>query len=537
MSLSSNKLLIVGWDGATWDYVDPMLKAGELPSLAGLLQAGARATLRSTVPPFTNIAWPALVTGRRPDHTGVYDGARTRTGSYERIPTNLVGYRGTPIWHWLNRFDRRTGVLNVPMTYPATPLDGYLISGFDSPKEAPDVASSPTFLEGWAQAGHPYTILHKEIALMDTQNPHQERSDLEAFVGGWEALTEDQGEFVAWVWEHDPVDVLFVVFSGTDSINHRTRDMAQIRRIYRATDRALGRLLETVDDDTSVCLVSDHGSTPAYRYVALYRILYDAGWLAFNPWIAARHLGWLPAQLRSRAQQAWERLPERARRLLSWPLLKVEPRLCEAYDNVDWERTTLYARSGMGPLYLNLQGREPVGTVGPEEYETLRAAVVDHLLDLRDPDGEPLFARVMRHEEVYPDTDPGDEPPDLIFEPARWSDHVITGYTTDPVVREIPDEREYGTHTPDGIFVLAGPNVAAGSTLDTADITDVVPTLLAHLEIPIPVSVDGKPLYEAFVTPPAVEHIDVEETTSTPASQVRKSPEVLGRLRALGYLE
>lgn len=149
------KLIVIGWDGATWDYIDPMLEAGELPNLAGLLQRGVRATLRSTIPPYTNVAWPSLTTGLSPEKTGIFDGARTRAGSYDRIPTNLVGHHGTPIWDWLNRFGQRTGVLNVPMTYPATPLDGYLVSGFDSPKEASDVATPPTLLKRWAQAGHP----------------------------------------------------------------------------------------------------------------------------------------------------------------------------------------------------------------------------------------------------------------------------------------------------------------------------------------------------------------------------------------------
>lgn len=531
------RIIVIGWDGATWDYIDPMLAIGDLPHLAGLLERGARATLRSTVPPFTNVAWPALVTGRRPDHTGIFGGARRKAGSYERLPTNLMEYRGVPVWHWLNRFGYRAGVLNVPMTYPAAALDGYLVSGFDSPTETADVASPPTLFDRWANDGHPYTVLHKEIALMDSQNPHQQRGNLEEFVSNWERLTEEQGEFVAWVWENDPVDMLFVVFSGTDSINHRTRDMAHIRRIYRAADRALGRILATVDDDTGVCLVSDHGSTPAHRYIALYRILHNAGWLSFNPWIATRHLRRLPAPLRSVVPQLWQYLPEPVRQLLSWPLLRIEPRLRETYSNIDWRRTTVYARSGMGPMYLNLQGREPTGTVAPAAYEEMRTAVSDWLLNLRDADGRPLFADVMRREDVYPDADPEDEPPDLVFEPARWSDHVITGYSTDPVVRDIPDEREYGTHTPEGIFVLSGPNVPAGRMLEAADITDVMPTLLAHLGLPIPDSVDGTPQEGAFTTMPALTYLDARQSISEGAVQMEASTEVLERLRALGYLD
>ncbi len=535
----SGKALVIGWDGATWAYIDPLLADGALANLAALLARGVRATLRSTIPPYTNIAWPSLVTGLGPAKTGVFDGARARPGSYEAVPTNLTGYRGIPIWRWANRFGLRAGVLNVPMTYPAAPLDGYLVTGFDSPRGSAEVAYPRDLLHRWAEQGHPYGVLHEEIALMDRQNPHQPRGELEDFVARWVVLTRGQGELVAWLWRAWPVDLMLVVFSGTDSINHRTRNYEQIARVYRAADEALGRILDAVDDRTLVCLLSDHGSTPAHRYIALYRALHDGGWLRFRPQVAERFWCRLPGPLGRGMPRLWRRLPDRARCALSWPLLRRDPRLAAAYDNVDWEHTQVYVRSGMGPLYVNLQGRQPQGTVPSTGYASLCDEVAQALLTLRDPEGRPLFGRVWRRDELYPGADPDDDPPDLVVEPARWSDHVITGYPSDPLVRPIPGAREYGTHTPDGVLVLAGPGIRAGAKLAPAQIVDVVPTLLALMGLPIPEGVDGRVLGEALAGVPEVRYVEgatTEESGTSVEYTDEEAADVLQRLRDLGYL-
>ncbi len=534
----SLKALIVGWDGATWKYIDPLLAEGRLPHLQALLAQGTRARLTSTIPPYTNVAWPSLVTGLRPDGTGVFDTARTAPGSYHPVPTNLTGFRGIPFWQWVNRFGLTTGVLNVPMTYPAHPLDGYMVTGFDSPLEGPHIAYPTHILDQWARSGHPYRILAREVELMARQNPHHPRDDLDAFTDAWVALTLEQGEWVAWALHEWPVDLLFVVFSGTDSINHRTHSKEHIARVYEAADRALGRILEHADENTLFALVSDHGSTPAYRYISLYRIFYDAGWLRFHPYVAPHFLRRLPSPFGPLLASWWERLPDRLRRLLSRPLLRRDPRLAVAADNIHWERTRAFVRSALGPIYIHRTDRYPRGTVSPEEYTSLRQAIATTLLNLRDDEGHPLIGQVWFREELYPRAKEEDDPPDLVFIPARYSDHPITGYPTDPLVRPIPEEGEYGTHTPDGVLLLAGPGVRQGSVVDEAHLTDVVPTVLALLGLPLPRPLDGRVLEEALREPVPVRYLPVDEEDAGDTRPVSPdaSSEILQRLRDLGYL-
>ncbi len=228
------QVLVVGWDGAGWDYLDPLLESGELPNLSELLKRGARFTLHSTIPPATNLAWPSLVTGLKPASTGVMDASFKHPVTGRILPTNTRGHRGVPMWKWANRHGRTAAVLNVPMTFPAEPIDGYMVTGFDSPRADGRVCFPRSILEEWAGQGHAYRTLAGETRLMDLQHPGRRRGTLESFVSGWEALISAQGEMAAWLQRDWPVDLMWLVFSGSDSINHRTWQREQIARIYRA---------------------------------------------------------------------------------------------------------------------------------------------------------------------------------------------------------------------------------------------------------------------------------------------------------------
>ena len=44
------KVVLIGWDGATWDVIRPMLQRGELPVLGGLIEGGGRGVLKAEPP-------------------------------------------------------------------------------------------------------------------------------------------------------------------------------------------------------------------------------------------------------------------------------------------------------------------------------------------------------------------------------------------------------------------------------------------------------------------------------------------------------
>ena len=66
-------LLIIGFDGATFDLIKPCARDGYLSNLAGLMRDGVIADLASTLPPVTSPAWPTFMTGVNPGKHGVFD--------------------------------------------------------------------------------------------------------------------------------------------------------------------------------------------------------------------------------------------------------------------------------------------------------------------------------------------------------------------------------------------------------------------------------------------------------------------------------
>lgn len=130
----ANKVMVIGLDGATFRVIDPLVARGELPGLARLMAGGTRGTLESTLPPLSPTAWASFITGKNPGKHGIFDFLRRRPGSYEFLPVNGASIRARTLWSRLSEGGVRVGVVNVPMTYPPPPVNGFIISGMDSPR-------------------------------------------------------------------------------------------------------------------------------------------------------------------------------------------------------------------------------------------------------------------------------------------------------------------------------------------------------------------------------------------------------------------
>jgi hypothetical protein len=132
-----------------------------------------------------------------------------------------------------------------------------------------------------------------------------------------------------------------------------------IKTLYREMDESLGRVMQAIDDETTLIVMSDHGFAPFYWGVNLNTWLLEKGYVKLrDPTIQGRY---------------------------------------PAFANVDWSQTKAYAL-GLNGLYVNLEGREERGIVKPgEEYEKLLDQLERDLLEMVDPrNGNHAVTKVVR---------------------------------------------------------------------------------------------------------------------------------------------
>jgi predicted AlkP superfamily phosphohydrolase/phosphomutase len=128
------RLVVIGIDGASWDYIDPLIEAGELPNLARLRRDGASARLRSIDCHFTPPAWTTLFSGRLPAKTGVYHFGRWDAAAREFRSVSARDVAVPSLQDVVSAAGLRVASVGVPLGYPARAVAGVMVGGLETPK-------------------------------------------------------------------------------------------------------------------------------------------------------------------------------------------------------------------------------------------------------------------------------------------------------------------------------------------------------------------------------------------------------------------
>jgi predicted AlkP superfamily phosphohydrolase/phosphomutase len=210
---------------------------------------------------------------------------------------------------------------------------------------------------------------------------------------------------------------------------------------------------------------------------------------------------------------------------------------------IDWSRTTVY---GLTPssngVHIDVAGRRGRQGIDPKAYEVLRTRLRDQLCQLTDPaTGERVVSQVLTREAAFPGEQMG-RAPDLTL--SIRDGGFVSILKSDVVLKPRPEV--VGTHRPEGIFMAKGPGIRRGLPLPELSITDVAPTLLYTLGLPVPRDLEGHVAELIFETA-ALQQRPIRDGGPTrvpeafpqsPSHQEDRDGEaqVLERLRNLGYV-
>jgi len=498
----TRRLLVIGLDGATWDLLDVLVRAGKMPNLASLMARSVHAPMRSAHPPVTAPAWVSIATGVNPGRHGCFD-FNTPEGSLCTLrPLQAWDIAEKTFYEVLAERGRKTVLVNLPVTYPPLTQQPTLTSLLTQGDNA-------VFPESLREK---YPLLSGYRVFPDTRL--RARGEAEAYLRDIRAVETARFDAVRSLWE-EPWDCFFVVFSGTDWVSHeafpdlvegRFERCPQALGMFEDADRYLGWMAERLGPGDHLLMVSDHGFTTAKGIFYLNEWLQQRGFLvpdyarpAFPPSHrmeeeALRAMGgearrlppWL---LRAVYLNGSARFLAKVYRKLggTWPLsLAVDPRRSRA--------SALTAECH--GITIHAAGRFSEGSVPEASVEGLIADLQGALAELKDPDGGPVFLRADRRESVYhgPQTA---RAADLLLAPGRWGvAAAIKALKAIPFVFH-----PTGIHASEGIFLGHGPAFTQGRLpAGTLAVTDVAPLLFHCLGEAIPEGLDGR-LHETLFAP------------------------------------
>ena len=284
----ARKVLLIGWDAADWNVIDPLLEAGHMPALQRLIERGVRGNIATLDPPFSPMLWTSIATGKTADQHGIFHFTQPREDGINARPVLSLGRKVKALWNILSQEGLRSNVVGWWPSHPAEPIRGAMVSNFFQKPQGltpdewpldPDAVHPPELAERLAALRVlpteltaslllPFIPRLREVDQGEDQRPLALAKNL-AEAATVQAVTTHLMEATDW-------DLTAVYFDMIDHLGHgfmkyhppklptvTDEEFERYRHVvtacYRFHDMMLERLLQLAGEDATVVLLSDHG--------------------------------------------------------------------------------------------------------------------------------------------------------------------------------------------------------------------------------------------------------------------------------------
>jgi predicted AlkP superfamily phosphohydrolase/phosphomutase len=483
-------LVLLHVDAVNPALLETLCEEGRLPVFQDLRQRGTWHTLETPATHFPAASYFSMHSGHSVGDHGLHFSFQW-SASEQRLRYRRHFGTPMPVYEQLAAAGRKTLLIDPYELGPPARLEGRALSGW----QYENILS----LERWAVPDgwqRPYErrlgrapFMQEVFGKRGARSLFSMRGTLLAAPGRvadltLEVLREEQFDFVcvSFLAIHQAGHVFWDV-SHLDVDDAQRRELeGTLPLIYEETDRAIGRVLESLPEDADLLVVSPLGMGPNTSRVDLLgemleRVLRpradgggDAGQEAGDRIWRLRAA--VPTTVRSAVARG---LGARLARELTARL---------STSGIDWSdtRAFLLPSDENGQIRLNLRGRERDGVVDPSEADSLMEEIAGGLTTFYDFDGGPTIKAVDRARDLFPGRR-AELLPDLVV---RWSDTLATG--TEGVRSERYGEvlrrtsggtGRNGAHTADAFALIVPGALRSRTPQRPPRVTDVAETIRA----------------------------------------------------------
>jgi len=200
------RLVIIGLDGVPYRLLKDLSENDIMPHTRSIMENGVFRKMTSSIPEISSVAWSSIITGKNPAGHGIFGFTDFPEGTYRLSFPNFNNLKAPAFWK--EDSSRRSVIINVPATYPASRLNGVHISGF----VALDLERST----------YPVSLVPKLKELdyrvdVDSSKAHKS-TDL--FLKDLDRALQARIEAYRYLWDKGDRNTFMLVFTGTDRLSH-----------------------------------------------------------------------------------------------------------------------------------------------------------------------------------------------------------------------------------------------------------------------------------------------------------------------------
>ena len=395
-----SKIVVIGIDG-----LDPFLLrkwTGILPNFRNLYNDVSEITIESTFPPDSICAWASIYTGENPAEHGFIESIDyVSVKKSEKREDRAIYFEGRTFWDIAGNKGKSVCVINPFIAYPAWKVNGVMISG-------------PVF-EGGNISAYPEGILTEyNFPPLGGVVEFPDKKELNEFLNHTRDKTEQLADVSLKVYKDYKPDLFFVTFLTLDRIKHffwRFTDEEDtcypgenlfkgvIKDFYKIFDRIIGQFMNSLPEDTTLLVISDHGHRRrCTKLLNLNDVLREKGYIAtydrelkgiLNKLIEKTKVFTI-ATMSQCGLQDW--IYKIAKFIPNRKALKKSTYLIDRKNSV-------VAVSNL--FTANSYGGIDIKTTTNEEYEKLRDNVINELMNLNKTFGKNIIKWAKKREELY----------------------------------------------------------------------------------------------------------------------------------------